>query len=431
MERAIDMAGPVAARAPLDRTDAGSDKARRLGEGFRRERRRQTLVSILLVGPLVAFILAAFVLPLASMFFYAVSNPEVRTALPRTVEALAAWDGRDLPPEPAFDALVADIQAAAAPNIVAEAGRRLNYEITGFRGVLAKTARKVKAGELQRPLSAALAGIDPHWGDGAYWRAIQRNASPFTAYYLLAAIDMRIGDDGSLQRAPVEERLFLPTLGRTLAISAAVTLICLILAYPIANAIVAVGGRFSAVLLACVLLPFWTSLLVRTSAWIVILQKEGLVNRTLQGLGLIEAPLELVFNRTGLYIAMVHILLPFMVLPLVSVMKGVPATYVRASASLGARPFTTFRRVYFPLTLPGVGAGCLLTFIISAGYYVTPTLVGGASDQMLSYFVAFFANTTINWGMSAALGLLLLTCILSLYILVGRLIGIGRIVGME
>ncbi|WP_448955512.1 ABC transporter permease subunit [Labrys neptuniae] len=431
MASTIDMVGLVADQLSGPAADARPDKLRALGKGFRRERRRQTLVSVLLVAPLVAFIMAAFILPLGSMLFYAVNNPEVRTALPRTIEVLKAWDGRQAPPEAAFEALVDDIKTSTTPNALAEAGRRLNYEVTGFRGVLAKTTRKVKGAELPRPLADAFAGIDPHWADPAYWRAIKRNASPLTAYYLLAAVDMRIGDDGSLERAPPDERLFLPTLGRTVTISAAVTLICLILAYPIANAIVSVGGKFSAVMLACVLLPFWTSLLVRTSAWIVILQKEGLVNRTLQWLGVIDAPLELVFNRIGLYIAMVHILLPFMVLPLVSVMKGVPASYVRASASLGARPFTTFRRIYFPLTLPGVGAGCLLTFIISAGYYVTPTLVGGASDQMLSYFVAFFANTTINWGMSAALGLLLLTCILSLYILVGRLIGIGRIVGME
>nr|WP_275791418.1 ABC transporter permease [Rhizobium gei] len=388
------------------------------------------MISVMLIGPLVAFIVFAFVLPLGTMLFYAVNNPEVRNALPQTLEVLKTWDGSGPPPPEAFDALVADIKSDVPPNVLAEAGRRLNYEITGFRSLLAKTVRNVRNAEITVAQQHLLA-IDEQWNDPAYWRVIQRNGSALTAFYLLSAVDLRPGDEGGAKLAPREERLFLSTLMRTLVISAVVTLICVLLAYPIANAVVSVGGRFSAIMLACVLLPFWTSLLVRTSAWIVILQKEGIVNRVLQALGLTDAPLELVFNRTGLYIAMVHILLPFMVLPLISVMKGISPTFVRASSSLGAGPLTTFLRVYLPLTLPGVGAGCLLTFIIAAGYYVTPTLVGGASDQMLSYFVAFYANTTINWGMSAALGVLLLSCILALYIIIGRIVGIDRIVGME
>ncbi|KRD72110.1 ABC transporter permease [Ensifer sp. ENS10] len=401
-----------------------------LATGFRADRRRQTIGSLVLIGPLVVFIVFAFVLPLGTMLFHAINNPEVRNAFPMTLASLEDWDGMGTPPDAAFDAVAADIRASADPKTMAEAGRRLNYEITGFRSLLAKTVRTVRKAP-EQPARTQLLAIDGNWGNPAYWRVIQRNGTPLTAFYLLSAVDLRPGENGGVQMAPPEERLFLSTLMRTLTISALVTLICLFVAYPIANAIVAIGGRLSAIMLACVLLPFWTSLLVRTSAWIVILQKEGVVNRLLQALNITNAPLELVFNRTGLYIAMVHILLPFMVLPLVSVMKGISPSYVKASASLGAGPVTTFLRVYLPLTLPGVGAGCLLTFIISAGYYVTPTLVGGASDQMLSYFVAFYANTTINWGMSAALGVLLLTCILALYGIVGRIVGIGRIVGME
>lgn len=398
--------------------------------GFRADRRRQTLISLCLVGPLVAFILFAFVLPLATMLFYAVNNPEVRKALPGTLEVLRSWDGVAPVPDRAFEALISDIKSGSEPSVLAEAGRRLNYEVTGFRSLLTKTVRSLR----QTPVDNArqtLVALDDRWEDPVTWRVIQRNAGPLTSFYLLSAVDLRPGEEGGIRLAPPEERLFVATLLRTMTISAVVTLICVVLAYPIANAVVSIGGRFSAILLASVLLPFWTSLLVRTSAWIVILQKEGIVNRLLQGLGLTSMPLELIFNRTGLYIAMVHILLPFMVLPLISVMKGISPSYVRASTSLGAGPLTTFLKVYFPMTLPGVGAGCLLTFIIAAGYYVTPTLVGGASDQMLSYFVAFYANTTINWGMSAALGALLLGCILALYTLVGKLVGIGRIVGME
>lgn len=424
------MTSDLLTQQPEGAAVAHHERSSTLASGFRADKRRQTVVSLMLIGPLVVFIVFAFVLPLITMLFYAINNPEVRTALPQTLAALHSWDGAGQPPPAAYDALVADITAAPEPSVLAEAGRRLNYEITGFRSLLAKTVRNVKAAPAQGG-EALLSSIDRQWNDPAYWRAIKRNTNPLTSFYLLSAVDLRPGDNGEIKLAPPEERLFLSTLLRTMTISAIVTLICVAAAYPIANAIVSIGGRFSAIMLACVLLPFWTSLLVRTSAWIVILQKEGLINRTLQALGLTHAPLELVFNRTGLYIAMVHILLPFMVLPLISVMKGISPSYVRASTSLGAGPLTTFLRVYLPLTLPGVGAGCLLTFIIAAGYYVTPTLVGGARDQMLSYFVAFYANTTINWGMSAALGVLLLACIMALYVTVGRIVGIGRIVGME
>jgi len=424
------MTSDLPTRQPSGAAVARPARISALAAGFRADKRRQTIISIALIGPLVAFIVFAFVLPLATMLFYAINNPEVRNALPKTLVALETWDGHSALPPSAYDALVADIKSDVPPNVLAEAGRRMNYEITGFRSLLAKTVRNVRSAPVQ-PAEQQLVSIDAQWRDPAYWRVIKRNASPLTAFYLLSAVDLRPGADGGVTLAPAEERLFLSTLLRTLTISACVTLICVLLAYPIANAIVSIGGRFSAIMLACVLLPFWTSLLVRTSAWIVILQKEGIVNRALQALGLTDAPLELIFNRTGLYIAMVHILLPFMVLPLISVMKGISPSYVKASLSLGASPVTTFLRVYLPLTLPGVGAGCLLTFIISAGYYVTPTLVGGASDQMLSYFIAFYANTTINWGMSAALGVLLLSCILALYAIVGRIVGIDRIMGME
>jgi putative spermidine/putrescine transport system permease protein len=176
-----------------------------------------------------------------------------------------------------------------------------------------------------------------------------------------------------------------------------------------------------------VLLPFWTSLLVRTASWIVLLQREGLVNQTLQATGLIDEPLALIFNRAGVYIAMTHVLLPFMLLPLYSVMRGIPPAYARAALSLGAPPLAAFLKIYLPLSMPGVAAGCLLVFILAIGYYITPALVGGAADQMISYFVAFYTLETVNWGMAAALGTVLLVATLILYLLYARLVGIDRL----
>jgi len=175
-----------------------------------------------------------------------------------------------------------------------------------------------------------------------------------------------------------------------------------------------------------VLLPFWTSLLVRTVAWVVLLQREGILNNLLISLGIIDEPIRMIFNRFAVYVAMVHVLLPFMVLPLYAVMKGISPSYLRAASSLGARPAIAFRRVYFPQTLPGVAAGCLIVFIQALGYYITPALVGGADDQMISYFIAFYASKTVNWGMAAALSIMLVAATLVLYAVYDRLVGIEK-----
>lgn len=394
-------------------------------------RTRARTVSVLLVAPLVLFILVVFLMPLGGMLLHAVNNGEVRQALPATAAEMERWDGRGLPPESAYAALAGDLKDVFGDSRLGEAGRRLNYELSGYRTLVFKTGRAVRG--IDRPAegwAAGLTAIDGRWGEPATWAAMRRASPSYTPYYLLAALDLRITDDGSIARAPAEERLYVATLLRTLWIGFVTTLVCLAIGYPLAHSLVSLPRRFASVLMLCILLPFWTSLLVRTSAWIVVLQKEGIVNRLLTETGLIDQPLELIFNRFGLHVAMVHILLPFMILPILSVMKGVSPAYMKASASLGAHPVVGFFKIYLPLTLPGVGAGCLMTFIIGIGYYITPTLVGGASDQMTSYFIAYFANTTINWGMSAALGSILLACVMLLYAVVGRLIGVSRIAGI-
>jgi putative spermidine/putrescine transport system permease protein len=159
----------------------------------------------------------------------------------------------------------------------------------------------------------------------------------------------------------------------------------------------------------------------------VLLQNEGPINRALLALGMIDQPMQLVFNRFGVYIAMVHILLPFVVLPLYSVMKGVSPAFMRAAMSLGCPPFKSFWKVYFPQTLPGVGAGGLLVFILAMGYYITPALLGSPKEQMASYFVAFYTNETINWGMAAALSAVLLVATLVLYVFYSRHFGPARV----
>ena len=241
--------------------------------------------------------------------------------------------------------------------------------------------------------------------EAKYWQAIAKNGSRWTGDYLLASVDLRRSAQGDIERMPEDQRVFGGILARTFGISAIVTLWCLVLAYPLAYWLSTLPPRRANVLM----------ILVRVAAWIVLLQSAGLVNRALLGLGLVEQPLALLFNRTGVIIAMVHILLPFMILPLYSVMKSVPPTYLRAAISLGSSPLAAFVRVYVPQTYPGIGAGALLVFILAIGYYVTPALLGGADDQMLSYYVAQYTNVNVNWGMAAALGALLLATTLVLY----------------
>jgi putative spermidine/putrescine transport system permease protein len=214
---------------------------------------------------------------------------------------------------------------------------------------------------------------------------------------------------------PEDQQVFGRILLRTFEISAVVTVLCVLLGYPLAWWLSTLPARRANLLMILVLVPFWTSILVRVAAWVVLLQREGLVNTALMATSVIDEPFALLFNRTGVLISMVHILLPFMILPVYSVMKSVPTTYVRAAVSLGSPPLAAFLRVYVPQTLPGVGAGALLVFILAIGYYVTPALLGGANDQMLSYYIAQYTNVDVNWGMACALGAILLAATLVLY----------------
>jgi putative spermidine/putrescine transport system permease protein len=392
-----------------------------------RAERMNRLKSKALILPLLVFLLLTFVLPIASLLWRSVDNPEVVGSLPRTVEAIAVWDGRGLPEESVYRALSDDLIQARKDQSLGDLSKRLNMEQAGFRSLLTKTARALPFSDQPASYKEALEAFDERWGDPAYWQVIRRNDSAITPYYLLAALDHRIDDMGELAPVSPDQAVYLDIFARTFWMGLVITAICLALAYPLAYLLANLPARKSNLLMIMVLLPFWTSILVRVAAWIVLLQSSGLINGALLKMGLIDEPLQLVFNRAGVYIAMVHILLPFMILPIYSVMKNISPSYMRAAISLGCHPFASFWRVYFPQTLAGVGAGCLLVFIISIGYYITPALLGSPNDQMVSYFVAFYTNTTINWGMATALGGLLLLATMLLYIVYSWLVGASRL----
>ncbi|MDQ7745869.1 ABC transporter permease [Hydrogenophaga pseudoflava] len=392
-----------------------------LATQLRRAERRRKQRAVALTLPLLAFLVVFFLVPLASLLVRAVENPEVADALPRTGQALAGWDRNSPPDAAAYAAVIADLSAIEDTAQAGVLARRLNSEVPGGRSLVMGTYRAVQSEDSGfKDLSsdqakAKLIEQDARWEELPYWQAIAQNSSRWTPDYLLAAVDLKRTPQGDIVKVADDEAAFSDILGRTFQMSAVVTFFCLLLAYPLAYWLSTLPERKANILLILVLLPFWTSVLVRIAAWIVLLQNNGLVNRFLMWIGLTDTPIPLLFNRVGVIIAMVHILLPFAILPLYSVMKSVPPNYLRAAISLGSAPFAAFVRVYLPQTYPGVAAGGLLVFITSIGYYVTPALLGGAGDQMLSYYVAQYTNVEVNWGMACALGGVLLTTTLILY----------------
>jgi len=403
----------------------GGHRATALRSALRRSERGEQLKAVALVLPLFIFLLTCFVAPIGAMLARGVADTDIPRILPRVSAELARWDGAELPPEAAYAALIVDIREAREAGSLASAATRLNYDVAGFRSLMFATGRALPA-ELTVSARETLLTIDPKWGERETWMSLRSAGGPVTDFYLLAALDLRHDATNAIVAAPPEQAVFRNVLGRTLWISGMVTLMCLLLGYPVAFFIAGQPPARASLLLFLVLLPFWTSLLVRTVAWVVLLQREGILNNFLISLGIITEPIRMIFNRFAVYVAMVHVLLPFMVLPLYAVMKGISPSYLRAASSLGARPAIAFRRVYFPQTLPGVAAGCLIVFIQALGYYITPALVGGADDQMISYFIAFYASRTVNWGMAAALSIMLVAATLVLYAVYDRLVGIEK-----
>jgi putative spermidine/putrescine transport system permease protein len=407
-------------------TLAASERAA-LRRRLRRSERLRHLEALLLLAPLLLFLLVFFLLPIAGMLWRSVANPELRQIMPRTAQAIGTWQGDGLPDEQVFATFAAELRATYEARTLAGAAKRLAYDLSGFRSLMMSTARKLPDEPSNGSWRDTLIGLDAQWGEVVTWAVVRRAAAPWTPIYLLAALDRRVDAEGEIVPVAPDQAIYVGIFLRTFWIGFVVTACCLLLGYPLAYKLAALPVRTANLLLILVLLPFWTSLLVRTGAWVVLLQREGPINDALQALGVTEQPLQLVYNRLGVYIAMTHILLPFMVLPLYSVMRAIPPEYMRAAASLGAHPLKAFVRVYLPQSIPGIAAGCLLVFILAIGYYITPALVGGANDQMVSYYVAFFTEQTINWGMASALGAVLLIVTLALFGLYARLVGIDRL----
>ncbi len=366
------------------------------------------------------------------MLSRSVQNDIVADTLPNTVVALTKWDSStgELPGEDVYAGLAVDMVKAVAAKDHTKLGTRLNYEKTGISSLFRKSGRKIKKWDVPNdgPYKEKFIALHEGWGDIEVWRTIQTYSARITPGYFLNAVDMQLTPDGP-KAQPENKQILITLFKRTLFMSMIITISCILLAYPVAWILANLPMRKANMLMILVLLPFWTSLLVRTSAWKVMLQQQGVINDVLVWLGLVSDADRLVMinNQTGTIIAMTHILLPFMILPMYSVMQTIPETYLRAAKSLGATNWTAFWRVYFPQSIPGIGAGSILVFILSIGYYITPEIVGGTKGVFISNRIAYHISSSLNWGLAAALGAILLAVVLLLYWAYDRIVGIDNV----
>ncbi len=382
---------------------------------------------ISLALPLVAFIAITFLMPLGNMIKESVYDAEVADALPNTMRLLNNWDGVELPTEEVFRALAEEIVVLQENRTLGKIGLRVNRVVSGTRSVWGKTARRVKGIETDDMITT-MVEIDDRWSDLMLWQGIKKAGQRYSAKNYLQAVDLTRGEDGSISRIDEGRRVYNTLYVRTLYVATVVTLLCLVIGYPIAYAIAHTPPTLSKILLLCVLVPFWTSLLARATSWIVLLQSQGVINDFLVWIRIIpdDGRLSLIYNMTGTLIAMTQNLLPFVVLPTYAVLSSIPPTYMRAAASLGANPVQAFLRVYWPQSLPGVASGCLLVFILSIGFFITPAIVGGTDGQLISNMIAYHIDTN-HWGLAAAISVIVLLSVLILYVVFDRWVGVDKL----
>ena len=379
-----------------------------------------------LVLPLLGFVLVSFIIPILALMWQGIYNDTFAKFTPNLTQQLNDWDGVSKPTEAMFEALVVDIRTAKKDKTIGRIATRVNQELPGTRSLFTSSARKVQ--KLKPPYAVSMLQVNKKWGELEVWQAMKLTSQSLTPGFYATALDGKYTVDQGFVSQVENRQIYVKLFWRTLLISGSVMLLCLLLGYPVAYLLATLPLRQSNLLMIMVLLPFWTSLLVRTTAWIALLQSQGVINDILVWVGVAgdDARLSLIYNMTGTIIAMTHILLPFMILPLYSVMKTIPPSYMRAARSLGATPALAFVRIYMPQTIPGIGAGGLLVFILAIGYYITPALVGGQDGQLISNMIAYHMQKSLNWSLAAALGGILLGGVLVLYWAYDRIIGIDN-----
>ena len=402
-----------------------------LSVSLKKAERKNKIKAFLLVVPLLLFLIITYILPIGDMFMRSIDDKMVTNMLPKTFTAMEKWDGKEMPPEEVFAGFYSDFKILVQNKEHGKLAQRLNKEKNGFNSIIKKLFRQVQRNKIDegQSIKEQIMKVHKRWRDVEYWQAIKRTAPPYTTAKYLKGIDMYYGPDGNIMQVEEDRRIHRILWLRTLEIAFFVTLFSFLMGYPIAHLLATLPMKYSNLLMICVLLPFWTSLLVRTASWMILLQQQGIVNDFFVMIGLVadDNRPEMMYNKVGTYVAMTQILLPFMVLPLYSVMKTISPSLMRAGKSLGGTPFVAFWKIYFPLTIPGIGAGCLLVFILAIGYYITPALVGGASGTLISNQIAYHMKTTLDWSFASAMGLMLLTGVLVVYWIYNKLVGVDNI----
>jgi putative spermidine/putrescine transport system permease protein len=391
-----------------------------------RSMRQNKLKAIGLVSVPLLFLVLMFIVPILMLLVRSADDRLVNDVFPETFDAFASWDQTEVPGEELFAAMATDLKTSHRFQI-GKASSRMNYAKSGWRSLIKKTSRGLKKIETG-PYKEALIKLDKRWGDVETWKSLSIMQSNWTYEYYLNSIDLKQNSDLEIVQQPENRRVYKMFWWRTFEVSVLVTIFCLILAYPVAHLLATLPLKLSNLLMICVLMPFWTSLLVRIVAWMVMLQQKGVVNSTLVALHIVsdDNRLEMMYNYTGTLIVMTQILLPFMILPLYSVMKTIPPSYMRAAQNLGAPPSLAFIKVYMPQTLPGIGAGCILVFIVAVGYFITPELVGGKDGQLIGNQINYHMRSSLNWGLACGMGAILLVGILLLYWVYDKIVGIDN-----
>ena len=392
---------------------------------LQRSLRQSRMRALTLVGPPLLFLIVVFVIPIGDMLTRSVDDNLINNVMPRTLAAFEAWDKQSEPTEAMYQAVYDDLSAAEKTDR-GKVSVRMNYAKPGWRSLIKRTTRKLK--KMEPPYKEAFLEADKRWADQEFWLSLGIMKDRVTMGYYLNAVDKTYDYDKSVIDVAEERKVYNLLWWRTIQVSLIVTVACLLLAYPVAYLLATLPMRISNLLMICVLMPFWTSLLVRIVAWMIMLQQNGVVNDTLVWSGLLddENRLAMMYNFNGTIIVMTQILLPFMILPIYSVMKTIPPSYMKAAQNLGATPTLAFIRVYMPQTIPGVGAGCILVFIVAIGYYITPELVGGKDGRLIGNMVAYHMQRSLNWGLAAAMGTILLLVILVLYWVYDKIVGIDN-----
>ena len=441
-----------------------------LKESLKKSLRRTKIRSFLLLLAPLLFLLIMFVTPIGSLLSRSVDDTSINVVLPQTFAQYELWEDKSqVPSEEMFAAVINDIRTThkmensegknIGKNLLGKAGTRMTYEYSGWRSLLLKTVKsatkvnkrskeEVKPYTWEAPYKEKMIKRDKRWGKVEFWQSLGAMIDPYTMGYYLNAVDLRYDANKNIIEKEEYLQIYKTIWIRTLQVSLMVTIFCLLLAYPVSYLLATLPMRTSNLLMICVLMPFWTSLLVRIVAWMIMLQQNGVVNDTLVGIlpcfeGMVNLPffgetnldlcfsdedrIPMMYNFTGTIIVMTQVLLPFMILPIYSVMRGIPPSYMKAAQNLGATPTRAFIRVYMPQSVPGIGAGCILVFIVAIGYYITPELVGGKDGLMIGNFVAREMQQTLNWGLAAAMGAILLSAVLILYWAYDRLIGIDNL----